>query len=657
MSDAPPQTYPSDSRQLIVATAGHVDHGKSALVRQLTGIDTDTLRAEKERGMTINLGYAYHHFRTEGELAGAPITLGFVDVPGHTDFIHNMLAGVSSVDAALLVAAADDGIMPQTREHLAILSLLGIRQLIVAISKIDRVDEFRVVKVEQQLSELLATFGFSAPDFFPLSNVSGEGVPELKTHLMALAAEKLSPGMKPSDQEARFLIDRSFSVKGIGTVVTGCLRSGQMSTGDQLVQGLRGDVARVRSIRLDRDTIQTLHAGQRAALNINLDQTSVKRGDWLLASPIHHYVRRFDCRIRIAELPHRFKPSAQYHLYHGCGHYLVNIRVLDPERGFCQILSSAPLSLAYGDRFIIRDPAAATTLAGGHVIDLFVPRRGRATEARLNALAAADHPAQSALKKSLDISPLGVNLKKFRLNHTLRHDSLEKILAVVSPPPITFKANDNHGGYCLSQGHYQHWCDRTRLLLIDFHKESPSEAGISESALSNQLNFPGAHKILSQMLELMCSSGLISRNGTLFHLPGHQAQLSQEQREFQEKIRPLLKEAGKVPPRTRELVEMTGIPLKAMQKILKEAGRSGSVIQVAENRHYLPETISELASFTETLANQDEEGAFTVIAFRDASGIGRNLCIEILEYFDAKGFTRREGNSRLIRIQKENIFG
>jgi len=229
MRDAPPQTYPSDSRQLIVATAGHVDHGKSALVRQLTGTETDTLQAEKERGLTINLGYAYHHFRTEGEPAGAPITLGFVDVPGHTDFIHNMLAGVSSVDSALLVVAADDGIMPQTREHLAILSLLGIKQLIVAISKIDKVDESRAVEVEQQLSELLATSGFSAPDFFPLSNVSGEGVPELKTHLMALAAEKLSLEMEPSDQEARFLIDRSFSVKGIGTVVTGCLRSGQLA--------------------------------------------------------------------------------------------------------------------------------------------------------------------------------------------------------------------------------------------------------------------------------------------------------------------------------------------------------------------------------------------------------------------------------------------
>ena len=193
---------------------------------------------------------------------------------------------------------------------------------------------------------------------------------------MTLAAEKLTREIKPSDQEARFLIDRSFSVKGIGTVVTGCLRSGQMGTGDQLVQGLSGDVARVRSIRLDRDTIQTLHAGQRAALNINLDQTSVKRGDWLLASPIRHNVRRFDCRIQAAELPHRFKPSAQYHLYHGCGHYLVNIRVLDPDQVFCQMLSSTPLSMAYGDRFIIRDPAAAKTLAGGHVIDLFVPRRG-----------------------------------------------------------------------------------------------------------------------------------------------------------------------------------------------------------------------------------------------------------------------------------------
>ena len=657
MSDAPPQTNISDSRQLMVATAGHVDHGKSALVGQLTGVETDTLQAEKERGLTINLGYAYHHFRSVGEPTAALITLGFVDVPGHTDFIHNMLAGVSSVDSALLVVASDDGIMPQTREHLVILSLLGIKQLTVAISKIDKVDEFRIAEVERQLCELLPTFKFTAPNFFPLSNVSGKGVSELKTHLMMLAAEKLTHKTKPCNQEARFLIDRSFSVKGIGTVVTGCLRSGQIGTGDQLVQGLSGETARVRSIRVDRDTIQTLHAGQRAALNINLDQTSVKRGNWLLARPIHHTVTRFDCRVQAAELTHRFKPSAQYHFYHGCGHYLVNIRPLDPAQVFCQILSPIPLSIAYGDRFIIRDPAAAKTLAGGHVVDLFVPRRGRASEARLNTLTAADHPAQSGLKNLLEISPLGVNLKQFRLNHALRQDSLEKLLSAEDPTPIVFKAEDKQGGYCLSQLHYQHWCDRTRVLLTDFHRESPSEIGIAESALSNQLNYSGSHKMLSQMLELMHSSGLVGRNGTLFHLPDHQAQLSREQLEFQEKIQPLLKDAGSVPPRTRELVEMTGIPLKAMNRILKEAGRSGSVIQVAENRHYLPETISELASFTETLANQGEDGAFTVIAFRDASGIGRNLCIEILEYFDAKGFTRRVGNARIIRTQKENIFG
>ena len=199
------------------------------------------------------------------------------------------------------------------------------------------------------------------------------------------------------------------------------------------------------------------------------------------------------------------------------------------------------------------------------------------------------------MKHLLDISPFGVNLKQFRLNHALRQNSLVKLLTAVNPPPIVFKADDKQGGYCLSQQHYQNWCDRTRLLLTNFHRQSPSEAGISESALSNQINIRAAQDA-SQMLELMRSSGLISRNGTQFHLPDHQAQLSREQHEFQEKIRPLLKEAGNVPPRTREAVEMTGIPLKSMNRILKEAGKSGSVIQVADNRHYLPETISELAS-------------------------------------------------------------
>ncbi|MBG09716.1 MAG: selenocysteine-specific translation elongation factor [Gammaproteobacteria bacterium] len=655
MSTALTKINSVDSRQLIVATAGHVDHGKSALIKQLTGIETDTLQVEKERGLTINLGYAYHHFRIQNGPTSSEVTLGFVDVPGHSDFIHNMLAGVSSVDSALLVVASDDGIMPQTREHLAILSLLGIEQLTVAISKIDRVEKARTLEVEQQLSELLTTFGFTAP-LFQVSNITGAGVSELKAHLISLAAQKLKGEIKPLDQEARFLIDRSFNVKGIGTVVTGCLRSGQIKVGDRLLQGPSGEIARVRSIRLDQKAIQTLRPGQRAALSINLDQTIVKRGDWLMDNTIYHTVTRFDCRILATGLLNRFKPSARYHLYHGCGHYLISIRALDPVQGYCQILSPSPLSLAYGDRFIIRDPAAAMTLAGGHVVDLFVPRRGRASEARLKELAAGDQPAQSALENLLKISTLGVNLKQFRLNHALKHDSLDKLLTAVNPRPIVFKTEEKLGGHCISQSHYQTWCDRIRVLLKNFHSKSPSEAGISESALSNRLNFSGAHEVLSQLLELMRSSGLINLNGTLFHLPNHRAQLSREQCEFIEKVQPRLKDAGKVPPRTLELVEMTGIPLKVLQGVLREAVRSGSVIQVADNRHFLPETISELASFTESLANQSKHGSFTVIAFRDASGIGRNLCIEILEYFDAKGFTRRDGNTRLIRAQKEEIF-
>ena len=291
------------------------------------------------------------------------------------------------------------------------------------------------------------------------------------------------------------------------------------------------------------------------------------------------------------------------------------------------------------------------------MVDLFVPRRGRNAEARLSLIAAGDLPAQPAFKNLLKISTLGVNLEQFRLNHALKHDSLEKLLAAENPRPIVLRSDEKQTGYCISQSHYQNWCDRIQISLNNFHSESPTEAGISESALSNLLNFPGAHKILSQVLELMRSRGLIKLNGTLFHLPDHQVQLSREQRVFIEKIKPLLKDAGKVPPRTLELEEMSGIPLKALRSVLREAGRSGSVIQVADNRHFLPETISELASFTESLANQSEGGSFTVVEFRDASGIGRNLCIEILEYFDARGFTRREGNTRLIRTLKENIFG
>lgn len=657
MNNTPVQQSKSAPRQLIIATAGHVDHGKTALVRQLTGVETDTLQTEKDRGLTINLGYAYHHFETEQDGETRPFTLGFVDVPGHTDFIHNMLAGVGSVDFALLVVAADDGIMPQTREHLAILGLLGVSELAIAISKIDRVDATRVTAVKQELEMFLQSFQFERVSFFPVSNINGDGIAELQQHLETRALNLDDRATRADESGTRFLIDRSFSVKGIGTVVTGSLRTGKLAEGDQLVLAQSDETARIKGIRLDKDPIPALHPGQRAALNITLAQDRVQRGSWLIEADMLHPVIRFDCRITQLDRTFSFRPGAQYHLYHGSSHYLVSIRGLDTAAGYFQIRSHEPVQACYGDRFIIRDPAATETLAGGYVIDTYVPRRGRSSEARLQELAAKDHPPVTALAKLLGEASLGIDLQQFSRNYNIRMGDVLVMLKSSATQAIVFPPHSLLGHRAIGLSQFESLQSAILNLIGDYHQRHPSEAGISEPQLSQQLEIPNIHRVLSLIVEHLRDSGKISREGTLLQLPDHKAVLSKEETEFMAKIHPLLQKAGNVPPRTRELVEMTGIPLKALERILREVTKSGSLVQVAQNRHFLPKTVAELASFTEELAASKEDGAFSVIEFRDASGIGRNLCIEILEYFDSRGFTRRDGNARLIRTDKDNIFG
>lgn len=656
MNNTPVQQTKSAPRQLIIATAGHVDHGKTALVRQLTGVETDTLLAEKDRGLTINLGYAYHHFEAEQGGETRPFTLGFVDVPGHTDFIHNMLAGVGSVDFALLVVAADDGIMPQTREHLAILGLLGVSELAIAISKIDRVDDTRVTAVKQELEMFLQAFQFERVSYFPVSNINGDGIAGLRQHLETRAMNPDERATEAGERGTRFLIDRSFSVKGIGTVVTGCLRTGKLAEGNQLVLALHEETARIKGIRLDKDPIHALHPGQRAALNITLAQDRVQRGSWLVEADMLHPVIRFDCRITPLNQTFSFRPGAQYHLYHGSSHYLVSIRALDPAAGYFQVRSNESLQACYGDRFIIRDPAATETLAGGYVIDTYVPRRGRSSKTRLQELAAKDHPPVAALAKLLREASLGIDLQQFSRNYNIRMDDVLMMLEDSATQAIVFPPHSLLGHRAIGLSQFESLQGAILNLIEDYHQLHPSEAGISEPQLSQQLEIPNIHRVLSLVVEHLRDSGKISREGTLLQLPDHKAVLSKEETEFMARIHPLLLRAGNVPPRTRELVDMTGIPLKALERILREVTKSGSLVQVAQNRHFLPKTVAELASFTEELAASKEDGAFSVIEFRDASGIGRNLCIEILEYFDGRGFTRREGNARLIRTDKDNIF-
>ena len=645
----------------IIATSGHVDHGKTSLVNSLTGIDTDTLAEEKKRGLTINLGYAYHHFLSKKNDEHCQCTLGFVDVPGHIDFINNMLAGVGAVDFTLLVIAADDGIMPQTREHLAIINLLGIDRGAVVITKIDRVNSSRLNQLTQEINELLINSSLNESPLFFVSSTTNEGISDLLEHLKAQTLNNTKDQENISGRHFRYLVDRAFSVKGIGTVVTGSLQTGIADINNQVTVSRTGESTRVKGIHVDGNSNASAESGERAALHIDTKVENIKRGDWLLDQAIFRPVTRIDTTLTLINKKTLIKPSSKYHLYIGTSHHIVNLRYLNKENYFAQIKSQTEIIAHNGDRFILRDPAAQITLGGGKILDIFVPRKKRNSVQRINTLSALEQEDKIALIKLLEISNTGVDIHEFAINRNLNFKKVTALLNELEEYGLQFlslQLDKKQGHTILLESYFEAYKKLIVEKTMNFQEKNINLQGISETVLSAEIGFPGSFVLFHSIVQQLIQLGILKITGTLLHLPNHKISLSEEEKAFLTKVKPLLEKSGTVPPRTRELVELTGIPLSRLDKILRQTSRSGSLVKVADNRYYLPETIMNLAEITEQLMNKyAEDGGFSVIQFRDESGIGRNLCIEILEYFDRVGFTRRDGNTRILRTDKENIFG
>ncbi|MDP1680489.1 MAG: selenocysteine-specific translation elongation factor, partial [Burkholderiales bacterium] len=371
---------------MIIGTAGHIDHGKTALVKALTGVDADRLKEEKARGITIDLGYAYTPL-PNGDM------LGFIDVPGHEKLVHNMLAGATGIDFVLLVIAADDGPMPQTREHLAILGLLGLNRGAVALTKIDCVSAERAAEAQQEIAALLADTQLAACPIFPVSSISGEGIPELRAHL-----EQTATGTPPREAcgHFRLAVDRVFTLPGTGTVVTGTVFSGEVRTNDKLILSPSGLEVRVRGIHAQNRPADSGRIGQRCALNLagtQLEKQDVHRGDWVLGAEIHQPIQRLDARLRL--LPSEAKALKHWspvHFHLGASDVIARIALLEGETMqpgadmLVQIVTDKPLCAVHGDRFIVRDQSATRTLGGGVVLDIFPPARNRRKAARIAVL-------------------------------------------------------------------------------------------------------------------------------------------------------------------------------------------------------------------------------------------------------------------------------
>jgi selenocysteine-specific elongation factor len=641
---------------MILATAGHIDHGKTALVRSLTGVDADRLPEEKRRGLTIDLGFAYATLPDGTEL-------GFVDVPGHERFLPNMLAGVLSIDRVLLVVAADDGPRPQTLEHLDVLELIGVAEITGVITKIDRVEAGRVGAVAAEVTALLAAAGFAESPIFPVSSRTGEGIPALAQHLQN-SARLADQGRADAAVSGLFRmpIDRAFSLPGIGLVVTGTVAAGRVTAGERLVLSPSGAAVRVRGLHTQNRPVETSTAGERCAVNIVgsfPEGSEPRRGDWIVATDRHAPTRRLDVFLRasrFAETP--LRDGLPVHLHLGTTDTVGRAAVLGAraigqgETGFVQIDLEHPVGALWGDRAILRDHAARHTLAGGRVVDPFAPRRGRRQPARLAMLtAAAEVDAVQSLGGLLTVEGV-VDLQSFALARNLAPAELEALIEAGG----FLRVGPTRTSVAVTPERLTALCEKLIDALSAWHQAQPDALGPSRPALITQLRGVAPEAALDAALSELAATGRAVRQGPVWRLAEHQPRLSQADEKLWNRVCPMLAAVDLRPPRVREVAAALGLEPEPVERFLARAERLGRVARVADNRFFLLETLARLAEIARELADNSADGKFTAAMFNDRSGVGRNLTIQILEYLDKMGVTRRLGDARVISRGGE-VFG
>ncbi|TWI11533.1 selenocysteine-specific translation elongation factor [Aerolutibacter ruishenii] len=633
---------------MIIGTAGHIDHGKTRLVRALTGVDTDRLKEEKARGISIELGYAYvARDTTDGNTAEG--MLGFVDVPGHERFVHTMVAGATGIDFALLVIAADDGVMPQTREHLAILDLLGVGRGAIAVTKADRVDAARLEDVRGQIGAVLGESVLRDAPLFICNSTRADdpGIAALLAHLRATAATLASGAGHPARAELfRMPVDRVFSLQGHGTTVTGPVYGGRADAGDRPVLMPRGMPVRIRSIHAQNRAADLAGSGQRCALNLSgIECELISRGDWIADPRAFVATLRVDVRLRLLAPGTSLRDWTPLHVHWGTMHRLAHAIVLDARddgRGILvQLVFDAPVCASTGDRFIVRNAAATATLGGGIVLDPEAPHRRRRTPARLAWLAALERlAAGEGMGNLLQQAPFGLAMSTL-----VRYCRLPSERIVLPADAMHVEGRD--GGHVILIAHWASLAHQALQAVHDWHERHPDEPGIDSGRL-RRLTCPqiatGAWQALLQSLH---GEGRLQRNGTWWRLPGHDQALSERQVETLRQVLPLLLDGRFDPPWVRTVAAQAGEPEDRMRAVLKRAAARGEVYQVVPDLYYHPDCIGELAGIVDTLARCN--GGVEAAAFRDAIGLGRKRSIQILEFFDRVGYTRRVGEAHLPR--------
>lgn len=632
---------------VVMGTAGHIDHGKTSLIKALTGTDCDRLAEEKKRGITIELGFA------SLDLGGVE-QLSIIDVPGHEKFVKNMVAGAAGIDFVLLVIAADEGVMPQTREHLEICSLLGIEQGFVVLTKVDMVDEEWLELVKEDVREFLAPSFLAEAPVHAVSSHTGQGLDELKVEI-AHFVKGFAP--KRRTDLVRLPVDRIFTMKGHGTVVTGTLISGQLSVGDDVVLYPKLTETKVRSLQSHGASVETAPAGRRTAVNLHgLEVDEVERGEVLGRPGTLFPSTVWDIEITcLSSSPKSLKHRKEIHFHHGSKEVMAKVYFLDREklekgkRAVCQVRFDKPMTGVYGDRIVIRSFSPLRTIAGGSIVNPLGRKVKRFSDdvKRLESLIGAE--PENLILSQLELAGNGgLTFQELSILTNVASKSLEKMLQSMGGQQKVFLFDKETRSYVFG-GHYDLLSQGLINHLEEFHKNDPMKQGVSRGEIGSTFGKGLPAKLFHDLVERLLKKNDIVAAQEILHLPGHKVSLASDQQKLRDTLFAIYEKGGLTPPNLKDVLGPLDLTFKEASPVYKLLQDEGSVVRIKEDMYFAKSAVNGLQKILEGYFAENEE--LGPQDFKELVGLSRKFSIPLLEFMDKEKITMRVGDKRRFRKQ------
>jgi len=635
-------------REIVLGTAGHVDHGKTSLVRALTGIETDRLKEEKKRGITIELGFAFMDLPCGHRL-------GIIDVPGHEKFVKNMVAGAAGIDLVAFVIAADEGIMPQTREHFEICSLLGVKQGLIIITKTDMVEQEWLEMVQEEVRDYFADSFLAEAPMAAVSSTTGQGIVEVKELLDSMVR---SSEFNQAHGPFRLPVDRIFSMKGFGAVVTGTSISGRLQVGDEICIYPDQKKARVRGIQVHGKEEQEVEAGRRTAINIQgLDTEMIDRGDMLATAGSLDPSYMLDCNfLYLSANKKNLKNRARVRVHLGTAEIMGRVVILEAEEAIAgeqynvQVLLEEPVTAWPGDHYVVRSYSPVRTIGGGVILNAKPGKKRRRFKDINQSIFELYHqgtPEDHALFLLKESGFMGLTFAQLEVRLGIFGKRLKKILN----QPISARkllVVDSESQRMVSEEIYLGVMEFATSLITDFHKENPMKEGMAKEELRSRLYQGLEPKLFHLLINGLVKNNTVVQDKALIRLASHQISLQADAESVKKEMEQFYLNSGLQPPTKKELAtKFTEFPAKMIKEVADLLHNENILVKVSEDLSFHPQALNQLRD--KLLDHLNSTGEVNAQDFKTLSGVSRKFTIPLMEYFDRTKVTIRVGEKRILR--------